>query len=279
MNFVTPRSTIALTIPSLLVVSMMSGCGLDLAGGSDLTQESILTIFSPTDPAQAARWAADPYDPDKRQRGLLLLANAPWGGEPVYLQFYTTALDDDDARVRAVASLALGLQGTSDNVPSVVEKLSDPEVVVRRSAARALQRLHNPVAVDPLLKASDPRNEKDTETRSAAATALGQYADPQVVQGLIGSLRDRRLLVNKAALDSLIVLTGQDFGYDVGAWLQWTGQTDDLFAGRGSFVYPVYHRDTKVWEYFIPWMRPPNEIASTPAGSGRTKAAPPEHAG
>jgi HEAT repeats/PBS lyase HEAT-like repeat len=279
MNRVTPKSMIALTTLSAVAISVTGGCGLDLAGGSDLTQESVLSVFSAPDPAQAARWAADPYDPDKRQRGMLLLANAPWGGEPVYLNFYTTALEDEDARVRAVACLAFSLHGAPDNVPAILEKLSDPEVVVRRAAALALQRVHNPLAIDPLLKASSPRSEDDTETRAAAATALGQYPDPQVIQGLIGSLRDRRLLVNKASLDSLIVLTGQDFGYDVGAWLQWTGETDDLFAGRGSFVYPVYHRDTKVWEYFIPWMRPPNEIASTPAGSRQADTTPPEEAG
>ena len=91
----------------LLGSGPLSGCGLELSGGSNLQQEeSILSIWSPPDPAEAARWAADPYDPDKRQKGMLLLANAPWGGDPVYLRFYESALADADAGGRATACIA-----------------------------------------------------------------------------------------------------------------------------------------------------------------------------
>jgi len=244
----------------------VTGCGLDVAGGSSLDQQSVLTIFAPPDPAEAARWAADPYDPDKRQRGTLLLATAPWGGEPVYVDFYRAAAGDEDAAVRAVAMMALGRHGAPEDAAILVQGLTDSEPVVRRAAARALQRLHNPAAVDALLRAVDERREEDPETRAAAAVALGQYADPEVVQGLIAALRDRRLLVNRAARDSLTLLTGQDFGLDDGAWLEWTGRTADLFAGRGRYVYPVYRRSPFLWEQLIPWMRPPNETASVPAG-------------
>lgn len=250
-----------------VLVVLQVGCSdLKLSGGQNLQQQSILSVFSKPGPEQAARWAADPYDPDKRQRGMLMLANAPWGGGDVYLRFYTQALEDEDAAVRAVACRAMGRHGADSDVPLVLAHLSDPESIVRLEATKALQRLHNPVAIGPLLSAVNPRSEDDAETRAAAGQALGQYADHQVVQGLIGALRDRRLLVNQAALDSLALLTGQDFGFDVGAWLQWTTQTDDLFAGRGLYVYPVYHRDYRFLEYFIPWMQPPNETASTPAG-------------
>jgi len=245
---------------------VMCGCGLDLAGGNTLEQQSVLTIFSPPDPAQAARWAADPYDPDKRQRGTLLLATAPWGGEPAYLDFYRAAATDEDAAVRGVAMMALGRHGGPTDAPLLIAGLSDPEPVVRRSAARAMQRIHNPSVIPSLLRAANESREEDPETRAAAATALGQYADGQVIQGLIAALRDRRLLVNQAARDSLILLTGQDLGVDPGAWLQWTRQSDDLFAGRGRYVYPVYRRAPFFWEQFIPWMRPPNETASVPVG-------------
>ena len=256
----------------LLGLGLLSagGCGLELSGGSGaLEQETIFSIWSPPDPAEAARWAADPYDPDKRQKGMLLLANAPWGGESVYLRFYENALADEDAGVRATACLALGRHGDPDQAPLIAERLTDSDQIVRREAAHALQRLHNPLVVQPLLRAADQRNESDSETRAAAVTALGQYPDARVVQILIASLQDQRLLVNQSALASLPVLTGQDFGYDVGAWVQWSADSDDLFAGRGSYVYPVYRRNPKLWELFIPWMHPPNETASTPVGLTR----------
>lgn len=263
------------TVGGLVAFALATGgCGVELAGGGDLQQNTILTVFSPPDPAEAARWAADPYDPDKRQRGMLLLANAPWGGESVYLRFYRNALDDDDPTVRAVACEALGRHGEVEDAMLLAERLTDESSIVRRSAAWALQRVHNPGAIDALIRAASARLESDPETRAAAAMALGQYADVQVVQVLISGLLDQRLLVNQAALSSLTILTGQDFGFDAAAWLQWTSETDDLFAGRGSYVYPVYQRDPKLWEYFIPWTRPPNETASTPVGLIRTPANP-----
>ncbi len=254
----------------------VSGCGADFTGGSNLEQDTILNIFSPPDPAEAARWAADPYDPDKRQRGMLLLSNAPWGGDPVYLRFYRLAMDDEDPTVRAVACEAVGRHGLTSDAVLLAESLTDDSPIVRRAAAEALQRIHNPAVVEPLIRAASPRFETDSETRAAAAGALGQYADAQVVQVLISGLLDQRLLVNQAALSSLTILTGQDFAYDAGAWLQWTSETDDLFAGRGTYVYPVYQRKPKFWEYIVPWVETPNETASMPVGMTRGTAPSPE---
>lgn len=261
-------------IAALAVVAPL-GCGLNLAGGNDFNQESVLTLFAPPSPTEVARWAADPYDPDKRQRGLTLLANAQWGGAPAYLRFYRVSIGDKDPAVRATACMALGRHGEPADASLLIGRLADKEPIVRRAAARALQRIHAPAAIRPLLRAADARMEDDPETRAAAATALGQYADKRVVQGLIATLRDRRLLVNEAAKDSLAVLTGQDFGYDPNAWLAWTRQTDDLFAGRGRYLHPAYRRAPRIWEQFIPWMQPPNETASVPVGmTGPPKPAP-----
>lgn len=270
------RSAIRLTLVGCAAFAAGGCADLNLAGGSGAADsQSILTIFSPPDPGEAARMAADPFDPDKRQRGMLLLANAPWGGDAVYLAFYRASLADEDPAVRGVACLALGRHGTAEDADALIAALSDPEVIVRRSAATALQRLHDPAAIRPLLRVADERLEEDAEARAAAAAALGQYADPQVVQGLIAALRDSRLLVNQSALESLTLLTGQDFRYDIGAWLEWTRQTDDLFAGRGRYVYPVYRRSPKFWEQFVPWMQPPNETASVPAGLVEPTPPPP----
>jgi hypothetical protein len=259
-----------------MLSGLIQGCGTDLSGGANLQDESILSVFGPPDPAQAAQWAADPYDADKRQRGMLLLANAPWGGEPVYLRFYRAALDDEDAAVRAVACEALGRHGVTTDAVLLSGALTDESPIVRRAAARGLQRIHNPRVVNALIRSASADLEDDSETRAAAVEALGQYAEPEVVQVLVAGLLDQRLLVNQAANDSLTILTGQDFGYDAGAWLQWIDQTDDLFAGRGSYVYPVYRRSSKFWEYFLPWTHPPNETASMPVGMTRSTPNPAE---
>jgi len=255
--------------PTALLIAVLALCLSACAGKApDPTQsESVLGIFAPPTPAEAAAWAADPYDADKRQRGVILLANAPFGGERPYLRLYEVRMTDEDPIVRAAALKALALHGTSDHAPAIAERLTqDASDAVRREAARALQRIHDPAVVDALLLAIDPDREEDADVRANAARALGQYASPRVAQALIGALNDRRLNVNANALDSLAVLTGEDFGYDSRAWLAWTAETPDLFAGRTTYEYPVFRRDPRIWEFLLPFWDPPNEVAATPVG-------------
>ena len=243
----------------------------DLRGGAGRgSGESVLELFTPPTPAEAAAWATDPYDPDKRQRGVLLLAGASFGGERVYLNMYRLSLEDEDAGVRAAASRALALHGMVDDAPAIAALMRDDEsVLVRREAARALQRIHNPEVVEALLAAADDAREEDGDVRAAATVALGQYREFRVVQGLIGALQDRLLRVNDGAVASLATLTGEDFGLDTAAWLAWVGDTVDLFEGATPYEYPVFQRDPTFAEKILPWRSPPNEIASQPVGAPR----------
>lgn len=263
---------------AVLAAGLLSVAGCETVPPSKATG-GILAVFAPPTPAEAARWAADPYDADKRQRGLLLLANAPFGGEPAYLNLYLLRLNDEDPAVRAVALRALALHGGPDDAMAIAERLqTDPDPIVRREAARALQRIHNPAVVPALIQAVDDKREADVDTRAYAARALGQYAEPRVVQALIGALNERRLAVNENALDSLKVLTGENFGYVTRAWVAWAGSTKDMFAHRGDYVYPVFQRDPTIVEMLVPFWGPPNELPNQkPAGMpGDSSAGAPQ---
>ena len=229
---------------------------------------SLLEVFVPQEtPGEAAEMALDQYDPDSRFSGTRLLANAHFGGEDVYIELYEDAARDEDAGVRWAGVRALGLHGSPEHVPLVIERLIDePDRLVRAEAARTLQRIHNPIATEPLLRAMDQELEPEPEVRSAAAHALGQYAQPKVVQALIASLNDPSLAVNHSTILALRTLTGQDFGIETRAWLDWYDATDDLFAARTTYTYPAFERNKRLLEYlpFIP--PPPNETASTPVG-------------
>lgn len=267
------RRTTRLAAAGLACLSALGlGCTTSQKGPN---ADSILDVWTPPSPVEAAQWAGDPYDADKRQRGMLLLANAPFGGERVYVQLYRARLVDEDPAVRGVAVRALALHGQPEDAPVIAERLEgDPDDVVRRESGRALQRIHNPAVVDKLILALDPRREPDTDARANAARALGQYAQPRVVQSLIGALNDSRLAVNDGALESLRVLTGQDFGVDAKAWLRWSGGAGDLFAQRGEYVYPVFHRDPTIVEYLVPFWRPPNEQSNQrPVGMAASASA------
>lgn len=240
--------------------------------GADPDANSVLSIVAEPTPAEAAQWAVDPHDPDKRARGMLILANKPFGGEPVYLQMYRAGLTDSDPGVRAVAIRALALHGLPEDVPRIIEHFDSEDRLLRWECARALQRLHNPVAIGPLISHTLDEKEPEANIRAAACTALGQYAETRVVDALIQALDDRDLHVNLAAKKSLRTLTGRNFGYDTSEWVAWRRESDDLFADRGTYTYPVFYRTPSWVERVVPWMQPPNEETAKPVGMPVTRS-------
>lgn len=242
--------------------------------------ESLLEVFAPPSPEEAANWFNDDTNADNRYRGAVLIANAWFAGEnDAYLnRFEYLLLNDPDPSIRAVCARGLGNHAGPEHAEALATALrSDKDVEVRAEAARALQRIHNLVAVRSLVAATrepDPRlppseYEEEAEVRVEAALALGQYADPFVVEALIAALDDASLVVHRAAVSSLRTLTGQDFGIDSGAWLRWRKETTDLFAARGVYEYPVFQRDKLWWEYIPLVPNPPNESPATPTGMPR----------
>lgn len=230
--------------------------------------ESVLApLFKQPTEFDAVVWANDEFDADKRARGTAMLAFSPFGDDPKYVNYlYRRYLKDPDSNVRAVAAVALGLHGTPDDVPLLVPLLKDPDKTVRKATARSLQRLHNPVAVAPLMDAMDLAKEPEWEVRAEAADALGQYPEQRVLQKLIAALDDPQLVVNQTTLRSLKTLTGRDLGVDRRAWTKWARETNDPFAARTAYIYPAYSRD-KTWLEYLPFIPgPPNEVASTPVG-------------
>lgn len=230
--------------------------------------DSILApVFKKFSPADAAAWAADPYDADKRARGMNMLANAPFGGADAYVRLYRERLKDDHAPVRATACRALALHGNASDVPEIAKLTKAEEVLVRMEATRALQRLHNRAAVPALIERLNQDKESEVNIRAEAASALGQYAEGAVMQALIAALADPSLLVNRNAYESLRTLTGDEtLGTDRKEWVDWVKRTDKPFANRKPYVYPVFWRE-KRWLDYVPLMPAvPNETASTPVG-------------
>ncbi len=272
----------AITAPTLFA---LAGCEADSLKKVE-QGESVFAFLTPVSPVEAAQAMVDPYDADKRFRGTAMIAHAPFGGEDVYVKIYADHVQNDtDMGVRAVSARALGLHGKPEHAPLIAPLLKSPDRTVRLEAARALQRLHNPAVVDALVEAAaaerlvrgpEPSRtgEVDAQVRAEACTALGQYAQPKVLNALIDGVDDDQLVVNKAARESLKVLTGQDFGEDRRAWLTWLKGTPNPFAMRGEYTYPAFSRD-KRWFEHIPFVPPPpNEVASTPAGLSAAPKTP-----
>jgi hypothetical protein len=258
-------------------IALVQGCELNLRPGAEGIFDALDTQRSP---AQLAAMALDPYDANSRYIGTLGLANMWFAGEPLYIRLFADNIRDPDPAVRGAAARGLANHGEPSHAPLLVAALTDNDAGVRLEAARGLQRLHNPAAIDALLVAArEPllgrdgrtiqQGELDAEVRAEAAIALGQYAQTRVLQSLIAAVDDSNLTVNRSALTSLKTLTGQDFGYSRAGWLTWLSSTQHPFAGRGEYVYPVFQRRPRFYEYlpFVP--PPPNETPAAPAGMPR----------
>lgn len=248
------------TIPALLL------CGCDT-----LSQDigDIASAFKPTSPSEAARNMLDPYDADHRRQGTVLIAQAPFGGIPIYLAAYRDmVLNERDPVVKATAIRALARHGTPDDALRIMPFLTHENFQVRWEAAKGLQRLHNEQAVPELLKVL--RNDTEhSDVRVAAATALGQYPQDRVVQGLIAALDARELAVNIAAEESLQTLTGQSFGYEPARWLVWYNQAaaaGTAFQGKREYLFPTYSRDETFLEKLAFWSKREFERPAQPAG-------------
>ena len=228
---------------------------------------SLLEVLAPqTTPAQAASMATDEFSAENRYRGTTLLSNAEFGGEGVYLELYLEGMSDDDSGVRSASVRALGRHGDPEHVDLIVTALADENDHVRLEAARALQRIHSFDAIAPLLIAIGEENEPNVDVRAACADALGQYRENSVVQTLVSALRDSRLVVNNRVKRSLLILTGQNFGLDRRAWVNWYNETENLFSGAQPYTYPVFNRKKRLVEYLPLIPSPPNETTSIPVG-------------
>ncbi len=263
-----PRTILgmALIASSMLSLALFNtGCGT--FDGVPRGTNSLLEVLNPqTSPIEATEMATDPYSAEKRYKGITLLSSADFGGQPVYIDLYIDGISDEDASVRGASVRALGRHGDPEHASMLIEALQDSDDFVRLEAARGLQRIHSNDAIDPLLALIDEEREKNIDIRATAADALGQYKQTRVVLGLISALGDSRLGVNNRVQHSLMILTGQNFALDRGAWLDWYNRTENIFAGAQPYTYPVFNRKKRLVEYLPMIPQPPNETAGTPVG-------------
>lgn len=265
----------AFMLMSMSAALALGGGGCTSSGADGTLVSDLVEPLLPPTPGQAARDAFNVYDPDRRRNAVALLAASPFGGEDPYLRTYRLLIDDPDSTVRGAATQALGLHGKVDDVALILPRLKDDAPFVRWEAAKALQRIHNDAAINPLLETL--RNDEDADVRLAAADALGQYATPAVFDALVGALIDRDYGVVSAAGNSLRTLTGYDGDNDPVTWLAWGEQRPgELFRNGRQYTYTPYQKPPGIMKKMQFWTDEPPapriapeglEAAAEPAGA------------
>lgn len=110
------------------------------------------------------------------------------------------ALNDADLRVRQAAAVALGNSGLGDGVVALLGHLDDPAPEVRSAVVDALWKLGDPRAVVPL---AGKVQDSSVEVRRAVVRALGELGDRRATNALILALRDSSAEVRVNAMGSL----------------------------------------------------------------------------
>jgi len=250
-------------IGGLFSASSLTGCG---GGANDSTFLADFTnqMAVPT-PSQAVRDAFNMYDADKRRRAVSLLSQAPFGGEAPYLRTYRLLLDDPDPTVRAACLQALGLHGDPSDVEKMLPSLRDDVPYVRWEAAKALIKIHNPMAIDELIVRLE--RDEDVDVRMASAQALGQYPTRRVFDTLVTALDDVNFGVVDTAHQSLMTLTGQDLSTDGRDWLAMADETGrELFANQQAFTYQPYAAPPSILDRMQFWTEQTPPEPQTPTG-------------
>jgi len=233
----------------LAVAAAVPGCA---NSGGDSIFAGLVDL--PPTPGEAARDMFNPFDADKRRAAVAALSASHFGGEEEYVRAYRLLITDEDATVRAAVVRALGLHGSVEDVDLLAPRLDDEAEAVRWEAGQALQKIHNPAALPQLTRHTIAQHETSVDVRIACARALGQYAEPRVVDALIGALNDPDFGVVHAARGSLRTLTGQDFGHDAAKWLAWSKENPErLFEQQQQYTWKPFGKPPSTFEKIQFW--------------------------
>jgi len=248
----------------VLAVTLLPGCQ------NKSIKNMLPETWTMATPGETAREAFNVYDADLRRRSVNRLSAAPFGGEAPYVRVYRLLIDDPDPTVRAACAKALGLHGEPVDVERMIPRLEDEDTLVRWEIAKSLQKLHSKSAIKPLIETM--KKDPDPDVRMSATVALGQYAELNVFNSLIGALDDQHFSVVLAAKRSLQIITGQSFGTDGAEWLTWAkGQGTNLFAAQKTYTWTPYEKPYGTLDKMKFWKKKPDPVQpQLPAGVGGT---------
>lgn len=121
---------------------------------------------------------------------------------------------------------------------SIIERLGSDEPMTRWEAVDQIRRRKDATLAGHIMPLLDDR---DTFVRAQAIYTLGELKADKAVSKLIKLLRDDESMISEEALTSLVVITGQNFKFDVNGskavrdkgikrWEEWLGKNRDRYG-------------------------------------------------
>lgn len=141
-------------------------------------------------------------------------------------------------RKGAVEEAAAGAAAPDEELLSIIERLSSDAPMTRWEAVDQIRRRKDTNLAGHILPLLDDR---DTFVRAQAIYTLGELKADKAVSKLIKLLRDDESMISEEALTSLVVITGQNFKFDVNGskavrdkgikrWEEWLGKNRDRYG-------------------------------------------------
>ncbi|MBN1764266.1 MAG: HEAT repeat domain-containing protein [Sedimentisphaerales bacterium] len=222
------RKVFCLAAPGFLMIFLLAGCQ---EGPSQIQEEdqspvvSLIARLLPESPEQkVAKIQKQLLSPDAdiRREGVVSLEKKDYVKMEVTPRILRImAIQDPDPQVRAAAVGVLSR--IDDDRNALLETLkaasTDTSALVRMECIFPLSRHDDEAGQDILLDMLN--NDTSSEIRTEVAAALRFYNSRKVVYTLLAGLTDLEFGVSYQSRESLKELTGQDFGYDQGAWKKW----------------------------------------------------------
>lgn len=166
-------------------------------------------------PQQASTQMFTSSDADVRRLSIEKISGYDWGRKEPYLKAYGVLSQDSAPTVRSAAIVALGRAADGKYLGAVVAGLKDADGAVRWDAAKALDNMTGPAAVEPLKAAT---HDSSADVRAAASTALRHYPRRDVLDCLLAELDDEDFSVRYKAAASMRQLTGMNLPSDGDVW-------------------------------------------------------------
>jgi HEAT repeat protein len=160
----------------------------------------------------------DRQDPRAQSQAALLLVQMPGGEADKLVRQGLQSADAPDVFL-ALAS-ALRLTRSTKYADELLVGLKSDREPIREAASEALAVLSSTDVILKLQRLAEDSN-AEMAARQTALLTLGKSGKQLAAAVLLDQLSSANQEIVKAAADSLVVLTGQDFGVDIKRWRGW----------------------------------------------------------